>query len=167
MNGSTMQWVGGFLEAGAPEKEAGEGTKATPEIKRWSADQKPPSPPEEVGGAGGGVSLLPLGREPCRRAAERCGPEVVAQHADLMGACRRCILACEQKNKGKSEGLCVSKERGSKQWCKEMLQPKMRPEFRGPMKLPPPPSAAAALSVAFSLTATLIPQPFEVIFIYL
>lgn len=69
-----------------------------------------------------------------------------------------------KKNKRTSEGLCISKERGSKKYCKEMLQPKMLPEFKMLMKLPPPPSAAAALSVAFSLTASLIPQPFEVLF---
>lgn len=67
-----------------------------------------------------------------------------------------------KKNKRTSEGLCISKERGSKKCCEEMLQPKMLPEFEMLMK--PPPSAAAALSVAFSLTASLIPQPFEVLF---
>lgn len=118
-----------------------------------------------------GQSLLTLGSEPCKELQNNAEPRWLGQLADLTPLTPGEFVSAKtwrvgkkkkKKNKGKSEGSCISKERGWKKCCKEMIQPKMLPEFRVLMQ--PLPSAAATLSVAFPLTATLIPQPFEVLF---
>lgn len=70
-----------------------------------------------------------------------------------------------KKNKGKSRSSCISKKRDSKKYREEKKKNCFSPKCLGIRDADAASiDAAVTLNVAFSLTAVLIPRPFEVSF---